>query len=108
VALQPISTDAYTGPYLQHQLVRIYLLVGEPEKALDRLEPLLKVPYYLSPGWLRIDPTFDPIRKHPRFLRSVDGPPVTLNAAKGPTARPTFTSSVGGRTLRPGGFGAYG
>ena len=31
-------------------------MVGEPEKALDQLEPLLRVPYYLSPGWLRIDP----------------------------------------------------
>ena len=38
------------GPYLQHQLARIYILVGEPEKALDQLEPLLKIPYVLSPG----------------------------------------------------------
>jgi tetratricopeptide (TPR) repeat protein len=72
VGLQPIAADAYTGPYIQHQLVRIYLLVGEPEKALDRLEPLLKVPYYLSPGWLRIDPEFDPIREHPRFKKLVN------------------------------------
>jgi serine/threonine-protein kinase len=73
VALLPIAADAYTGPYIQHQLVRIYLLVGESEKALDRLEPLLKVPYYLSPGWLRVDPEFEPLRKHPRFQRLVDG-----------------------------------
>jgi serine/threonine-protein kinase len=69
VALLPISSDAYNGPYFQHQLVRIYLLVGEPTKALDRLEPLLTIPYYLSPGWLRIDPTFDAIRENPRFER---------------------------------------
>ena len=56
VALLPISRDAFSGAYNQHQLVRIYLLVGEPEKALDQLEPLLKMPYYLSPGWLKIDP----------------------------------------------------
>ncbi|MGH7535183.1 MAG: tetratricopeptide repeat protein, partial [Gemmatimonadales bacterium] len=71
VALTPISRDAHTGPYLQHQLVRIYILVGEYEKALDRLEPLLRIPYYLSPAWLRIDPTFDPIREQPRFKRLV-------------------------------------
>jgi hypothetical protein len=42
--------------------VRIYLLVGEPERSLDQLEPLLKMPYNLSPGWLKIDPTFAPLR----------------------------------------------
>jgi TolB-like protein/Flp pilus assembly protein TadD len=72
LALLPISKDAYSGPYNQHQLARIYLLVGEPEQALDRLEPLLKIPYYLSPGWLKIDPTFDPLRGNPRFERLVD------------------------------------
>ena len=71
VELMPISRDAYLGPYVQHQLARIYLLVGEPEKALDQLEPLLEMPYYLSPGWLRIDPTFDPLRNNPRFRKLV-------------------------------------
>jgi eukaryotic-like serine/threonine-protein kinase len=71
VSLAPLNghRESLTEAYVQHQLVRIYLLVGEPEKALDRLEPLLEVPYYLSPGWLRVDPTFDPLRGHPRFER---------------------------------------
>jgi eukaryotic-like serine/threonine-protein kinase len=71
VALRPLSADAVTAPYVQHQLTRIYLMVGEPDKALDRLEPLLRVPYMLSPAWLQVDPTFVPIRKHPRFQRLV-------------------------------------
>jgi TolB-like protein/tetratricopeptide (TPR) repeat protein len=73
VALDPISKDAYWGTYDQHQLARIYMLVGEPEKALDQLEPLLKIPYWLSPGWLKIDPNFDPLRKNPRFQKLVAG-----------------------------------
>jgi serine/threonine-protein kinase len=73
VALLPVSKDAFTGAYVQHQLARIYLLVGEPERALDQLEPLLKIPYYLSPGWLRIDPTFAPLQGNPRFERLVRG-----------------------------------
>jgi serine/threonine-protein kinase len=73
LALLPISRDAYSGAYNQHQLVRIYLVVGEPEKALDQLEPLLKIPYYLSPGWLKIDPTFAPLRGNPRFERLIAG-----------------------------------
>jgi hypothetical protein len=48
-------------------------LVGEPEKALDQLEPLLKMPYYLSPGWLKIDPTFALLRGNARFERLVAG-----------------------------------
>jgi tetratricopeptide (TPR) repeat protein len=63
VAMLPMSREAFVGPYIQHQLARIYLLAGEPEKAL------LRVPYFLSPAWLRIDPTFDPLRKNPRFQR---------------------------------------
>lgn len=62
------------GPYYQHLLVRIYLLVGEPEKALDQLQPLLRIPYYLSPGWLRIDPTFAPLKGNSRFERLAAGP----------------------------------
>ncbi len=49
------------------------MLVGEPEKALDQLEPLLKISYYLSPGWLKIDPNFDALRKTPRFQRLAAG-----------------------------------
>ena len=72
VAIQPMTEDAYLGPYIQQQLARIYLLVGEPEKALDQLEPLLKVPHTLSPGWLRIDPTWDALRTNPRFQKLIE------------------------------------
>src|SRR6476469_2006898 len=71
--LTPVAANAQTGPYLQHQLARIYILLGEQEKALDQLEPLLKIPYYLSTGWLRIDPTFAPLKENPRFERLVAG-----------------------------------
>jgi serine/threonine-protein kinase len=67
VALLPVSRDGYSGPYIQHQLVRIYMIVGEKEKALDQLEPLLKVPYFVSPAWLAIDPNFAPLKGHLRF-----------------------------------------
>ena len=71
VALHPGTKDGYLGPYYQHQLARIFILVGEHEKALDQLEPLLNSPYFLSPGWLKIDPNFDPLRSNPRFQKLV-------------------------------------
>ncbi len=71
--LGPPSANAFNGPYNQHQLARIYIMSGESDQALDQLEPLLELPYFLSPAWLRIDPTFEPLRDHPRFRRIVEG-----------------------------------
>jgi serine/threonine-protein kinase len=73
VELVPTSRDAVQAPYYQHQLARIYLLTGDHEKALDQLEPLLKYPYVLTPGWLKVDLNFDPLRKNPRFQKLVAG-----------------------------------
>jgi serine/threonine-protein kinase len=68
-SLPAVSEDGYMGPYIRHQLARIYVVVGEREKALDQLEALLRMPYFLSAGWLRIDPNFAPLRDNPRFRK---------------------------------------
>jgi tetratricopeptide (TPR) repeat protein len=73
LALKPVSADARNGAYNVHQLARIHLLAGQHEQALDRLESLMRIPYYLTPAWLRIDPTFAPLRGHPRFERLAAG-----------------------------------
>jgi serine/threonine-protein kinase len=57
---------------LKFQLGRVYVLVGEPEKGLDLLEPLLEE-HYRSPGWMRIDPAFAALRGNSRFARLVGG-----------------------------------
>ncbi len=73
VSRWPISQDAWNAPYYHHQLARIYLLTGQQERALDQIELLLDVPYFLSAGWLGIDPTFAPLRGNPRFERLIAG-----------------------------------
>jgi serine/threonine-protein kinase len=70
-ARSPVSRDAYAGPYNQHLLARIYVRTSQPEKAISILEQLVKVPYFLSPAWLRIDPEWKPLHGNPRFERLI-------------------------------------
>jgi hypothetical protein len=70
-SLLPSSQDDYVGSYIQHQLARVYTLTGNQDKAMDQLEPLLKMNYYLSPAWLRIDPNFAALKGNPRFERLI-------------------------------------
>jgi TolB-like protein len=72
-ALMPIAANARQGPYAQYLLARVHFTAGQSEKALDILEALLKVPFYVSPGWLRIDPTWAALRGNPRFQQLIAG-----------------------------------
>ena len=71
MSLLPLARDRANGPYFQQIAARAYLELGEHERALDLLEPLLQTPYFLSPGWLRIDPSFAALRGNPRFERMI-------------------------------------
>jgi serine/threonine-protein kinase len=71
IELRPISKDAYQGYYRVWELARIYVMVGENDAAIDRLEYLLSIPGYVTPAWLRIDPAWAPLRSHPRFQKLV-------------------------------------
>jgi tetratricopeptide (TPR) repeat protein len=72
-AMAPVARDAEFGPYYLHLLARTYLLAGEPEKALDALERLMRAPYQVTGAWLRLDPEWAPLRGTPRFERLAAG-----------------------------------
>ena len=48
-------------------LARVQALVGDPEAAIDILDDLLTRPGRLCVPLVRLDPAWDPLRKHPRF-----------------------------------------
>jgi tetratricopeptide (TPR) repeat protein len=73
VALRSATKDGFSGPYNEHLLARTYTLLGEHDRAIDRLESILSVPYFVSRGWLAVDPTWDALRGNPRFERLVAG-----------------------------------
>ncbi len=71
VQLRPVSTDTYQGYPRVWDQARIDVMVGDYDAALGRLEYLLSIPGDLTPAWLRVDPTWDPLRGHPGFEKLV-------------------------------------
>jgi tetratricopeptide (TPR) repeat protein len=67
VDLMPISREAYRGTFRAEDLARVQALVGDPEVAIDILDDLLTRPSRLCVPLVRLDPAWDPLRKHPRF-----------------------------------------
>ncbi len=55
------------GAQRVEDLARVYMMVGEYDAAIDQLESLLAVPSNTAGPGLRIDPTWNPLRDHPRF-----------------------------------------
>jgi TolB-like protein/Flp pilus assembly protein TadD len=73
VELLPISRDAYDGPILATNLAVIYAQFGERDKALKQLESLMASPNGPTPGTLRVEPEWDPLRGDPRFEKLAAG-----------------------------------
>ena len=74
VNLCPISKQARVGPGYVMDLVQIFIVLGEFDNAIDKLEFLMSIPagYDVSIASLRASPDFDPLRDHPRFKRLLE------------------------------------
>ncbi len=72
VELLPVSKDALRGAFRVEDLARVYVMVGEFDAAIDRLEFLLSRTGKMSIPLLRLDPAWNPLRNHPRFKKLVE------------------------------------
>jgi tetratricopeptide (TPR) repeat protein len=69
--LLAISKEFWGGTYRVKDLAQVYVMVGEYDKALDKIEYLLSIPGELSIPLLKIDPVWAPLRNHPRFQKLI-------------------------------------
>ena len=69
VELFPVSKDAMAGPQHVENLAYIYVIVGEYDLAINKLEYLLSIPSSISVPRLKLWHRWDPLRQHPKFQR---------------------------------------
>jgi TolB-like protein/AraC-like DNA-binding protein/Tfp pilus assembly protein PilF len=69
IKLMPLKLDSFQGYERELDLARIYVLTGEYDLAMDRIEYLLTVPGEFSVPMLKIDPDYDKLRALPRFQK---------------------------------------
>ena len=81
-ALRPSAQSAAWGPHYEENLALIRMIIGENSGAISTLARLLEVPYVSSlygtpvtPALLRLDPTWEPLRADPAFLKLYEANP---------------------------------
>jgi tetratricopeptide (TPR) repeat protein len=73
--LSPLSGDAFYAPEAMLDQARIDVFLDEPDRAIDRIETLLRIPSCLTPAMLRLDPDWDRLRENPRFRALLERTP---------------------------------
>ena len=73
VEMMPLEVDTLAGSDFHLQLAATLAAIDEHDAAIDELELLLSIPSQISVPILRMDPSWDPLREHPRFRAMVAG-----------------------------------
>lgn len=72
IELQPVSKEAWQGPWRIREFAQILVMVEEYDAAIEQIQYLLSIPSFISVSWLKIDPIWDPLRGHPRFQKLLE------------------------------------
>jgi TolB-like protein/class 3 adenylate cyclase len=69
MAMHPTSEDRWEGPRREELMAHIYALLGDADDAIPILKKSIqdRSIILITPGLLRIDPIWEPIRHDPRF-----------------------------------------
>jgi serine/threonine-protein kinase len=67
VALLPVSKDAVYGTTFEYDLAIIYTMLGEFDLALNQLDHVLSVPFWLTTVWIGWDIRLTPLKTHPGY-----------------------------------------
>ncbi len=67
IEIGQINKNALSAPESHIWLAYIYSMAGEKEKAIDEIELILSIPYYLTSWELKFNPFYDSLRDNPRF-----------------------------------------
>jgi eukaryotic-like serine/threonine-protein kinase len=65
----PPSVDAVLGPSCEMRLAQVLVMIGDRDGAFDELGKLVKLPFGLNHGDLKLNPMWDGLRNDPRFDR---------------------------------------
>ena len=65
----PPSVDAVAGPMCEMRLAQVLAMTGDRDGAFDKLGKLVKLPFGLNHGDLKLNPMWDDLRDDPRFDR---------------------------------------
>jgi tetratricopeptide (TPR) repeat protein len=65
----PPSVDAVAGPMCEMRLAQVLAITGDRDGAFDKLGKLVKLPFGLNHGDLKLNPIWDDLRSDPRFDR---------------------------------------
>jgi hypothetical protein len=66
-----MSLNTVYGTYI---CARTALLTGDRDKALELLAETMRSSFFVTPAWLRIDPTWNWLRGDPRFEKLATAP----------------------------------
>jgi TolB-like protein len=70
--LLPIARDSFDGPVIATTAAAVSAQIGENDLAIQKLQSLVGIPNGPTPGLLRAEPEWDPLRNDPRFKELIE------------------------------------